>query len=891
MTQERYDVTGMTCAACQAHVQKAVNALPGVRQVSVNLLTNSMTVEYDESDLNSHQIVQAVEQAGYGATLGVQGAGGKATRGPAETPADRARRQYRAMRRRVVWSFVFAVPLFYLAMGHMMGWPLPEIMLGDSNAMIYAFTQFLLLLPILAVNAQYFKGGFTSLWHRAPNMDALIALGAGASVVYGIYALYKIAFGLGHGDMATVSQFSHDLYFEGAGTILALITLGKFFEARAKGRTSDAINALLDLRPKRATILRDGVESEIPAEQVQAGDVLVVRTGESIPTDGVVLSGTASVDESALTGESVPVDKRVGDTVIGATTSRSGYITVRATKVGDETALAQIIRLVDEATSSKAPIAKLADKVAGVFVPIVIALPVVAAAVWLAVGQTPEFALTIAVSVLVVSCPCALGLATPTAIMVGTGRGAANGILIKSAEALEIAHGVDTVVLDKTGTITRGEPRVTDVVHRADVAVDDLLRVAAALERPSEHPLAKAIVAEGERRGLTVPNADGFEQIPGQGVRGVVDGGECLGGNAAMMAASGIDMAPVEHVRDRLAGEGKTPLFFAVDGRLLGVIAVADTVKATSREAIAGMRAMGLDVVMLTGDNARTAEAIGRQVGVDRVVADVLPQDKEREVRRLQDEGRKVAMVGDGINDAPALVRADVGLAIGAGTDVAMESADIVLMRSDLNDVPAAIELSQATIRNIKQNLFWAFFYNIIGIPIAAGCWYAAFDLRMNPMIAALAMSFSSVFVVGNALRLRLFKPKHAARSETAGPDGAADRMTGTVAISTFETSVETSRDASRTAESSSPVRQNGVPSITNQQGGTTMKKTLGIEGMTCGNCVRHVTRALEGLPGASDVSVSLEDKSAQVTVPEDMTDDQITAAVADAGYEVVSIA
>ena len=852
MTQERYDVTGMTCAACQAHVQKAVNALPGVRQVSVNLLTNSMTVEYDESDLNSHQIVQAVERAGYGATPRAREGTGKATSGPTETPADRARRQYRAMRRRVIWSFVFAVPLFYLAMGHMMGWPLPGIMLGDSNAMIYAFTQFLLLLPILAVNAQYFKGGFTSLWHCAPNMDALIALGAGASVVYGIYALYKIAFGLGHGDMATVSQFSHDLYFEGAGTILALITLGKFFEARAKGRTSDAINALLDLRPKRATILRDGVESEIPAEQVQAGDVLVVRTGESIPTDGVVLSGTASVDESALTGESVPVDKRVGDTVIGATTSRSGYITVRATKVGDETALAQIIRLVDEATSSKAPIAKLADKVAGVFVPIVIAIAVVAAAVWLAVGQTPEFALTIAVSVLVVSCPCALGLATPTAIMVGTGRGAANGILIKSVEALEIAHGVDTVVLDKTGTITRGEPRVTDVVHRADVDVDDLLRVAAALERPSEHPLAKAIVAEGERRGLTVPNADGFEQIPGQGVRGVVDGGECLGGNAAMMAASGIDMAPVEHVRDRLAGEGKTPLFFAADGRLLGVIAVADTVKPTSREAIAGMRAMGLDVVMLTGDNARTAEAIGRQVGVDRVVADVLPQDKEREVRRLQDEGRKVAMVGDGINDAPALVRADVGLAIGAGTDVAMESADIVLMRSDLNDVPAAIELSQATIRNIKQNLFWAFFYNIIGIPIAAGCWYAAFDLRMNPMIAALAMSFSSVFVVGNALRLRLFKPKHAARSETAGPDGAADRMTGTVAISTFETSVETSRDASRTAESSSPVRQNGVPSITNQQGGTTMKKTLGIEGMTLRQ-LRQARHPRAGGPAGSE--------------------------------------
>ena len=891
MTQERYDVTGMTCAACQAHVQKAVSGLPGVRQVSVNLLKNSMTVDYDESSLDGRRIVEAVEKAGYGATLERPKAMGAAVPGTAETPADRARRQYRAMRRRVVWSFVFAVPLFYLAMGHMMGWPLPGIVLGERNAMIYAFTQFLLLLPILAVNAQYFKGGFTSLLHRAPNMDALIALGAGASVVYGVYALYKIAFGLGHGDMAMVAQFSHDLYFEGAGTILALITLGKFFEARAKGRTSAAIDALLDLRPKRAVVLRDGAETTIPVEQVQVGDVLVVRTGESIPVDGIVLSGTAAVDESAITGESVPVDKQVGDTLIGATISRSGYITMRATKVGEETALAQIIRLIDEATSSKAPIAKLADRVAGVFVPVVIAIAVVTAVVWLLVGQTPEFALTMAVSVLVVSCPCALGLATPTAIMVGTGRGAANGILIKSAEALEIAHSVDTVVLDKTGTITQGDPRVTDIAHRADATVDDVLRVAGALERPSEHPLAKAIVAEGERRGMTGAIAGGFTQIPGQGVRGVVDGKDCLGGNMAMMTAFGVDVTVAEPIRDRLAGEGKTPLFFAVEGRLLGVVAVADTVKPSSRAAIADMKAMGLDVVMLTGDNDRTARAIGQQVGVDRVVADVLPQDKEREIRRLQDEGRRVAMVGDGINDAPALVRADVGLAIGAGTDVAMESADIVLMRSDLNDVPAAIELSRATIRNIKQNLFWAFFYNIIGIPIAAGCWYAAFDLKMNPMVAALAMSFSSVFVVGNALRLRLFKPRHSALDGSAQADGVPAGAGDAVTVSTFGTDAEPHRETSCTAESSASAMMGDATQPTIQQGGITMRKTLGIEGMTCGNCVKHVTRALEGLPGAIDVSVSLEDKSAQVSVPEGVTDEQITAAVVDAGYEVVSIA
>ena len=752
MTQERYDVTGMTCAACQAHVQKAVNALPGVRQVSVNLLTNSMTVEYDESDLNSHQIVQAVEQAGYGATPRAREATGKATSGPAETPADRARRQYRAMRRRVVWSFVFAVPLFYLAMGHMMGWPLPDIMLGDGNAMIYAFTQFLLLLPILAVNAQYFKGGFTSLWHRAPNMDALIALGAGASVVYGIYALYKIAFGLGHGDMATVSQFSHDLYFEGAGTILALITLGKFFEARAKGRTSDAINALLDLRPKRATILRDGVESEIPAEQVQAGDVLVVRTGESIPTDGVVLSGTASVDESALTGESVPVDKRVGDTVIGATTSRSGYITVRATKVGDETALAQIIRLVDEATSSKAPIAKLADKVAGVFVPIVIAIAVVAAAVWLAVGQTPEFALTIAVSVLVVSCPCALGLATPTALLVGTGRGAQMGVLIKGPETLESTRTIDTVVLDKTGTVTTGAMTLTDAVAEAGVARADLLRFAGALESASEHPIARAIAAGAAQEVGELPTPQDFQNLEGRGVQGVVDGTAVVVGRASLLADWSQHLSPeVSRAKVDAEAAGRTVVTVGWDGEARGILVVADAVKPTSAEAIAQLKDLGLTPILLTGDNEAVARQIAGEVGIDEVIAGVMPADKVDVVTRLQGAGKVVAMVGDGVNDAPALAQADLGLAMGTGTDVAIEASDITLVRGDLRAAVDAIRLSRKTLSTIKTNLFWAFAYNVAAIPVAA--------LGMlNPMLAGAAMAFSSVFVVGNSLRLRGFR-------------------------------------------------------------------------------------------------------------------------------------
>ena len=863
--QEKYNVTGMTCAACQARVQKSVSNLTGVQECNVNLLKNSMVVTYDDKNVNSGQIIAAVEKAGYGASL--QQVKGKSA-AQAVSPVETAKKEYEAMRRRVIWSFVFTIPLFYISMGHMLGWPLPGVFLGTENSMVYALTLFLLVLPVAIINNKYYRMGFKTLFHGSPNMDSLIALGSGASLAYGIYALYKIAWGFGHGNLALVDQFTHDLYFEGAGTILTLITLGKFFEARAKGRTSDAINKLMNLAPKKATVVRDGVESVIPAEEVEKGDILVVKAGESVPVDGVLLEGTGSVDESAITGESIPVGKQIGDKVIGATINQSGYFKMRADKVGDETALSQIIRLVDEATSSKAPIAKLADKVAGIFVPIVIGIALLAMVVWLICGATFEFAMTIAVSVLVVSCPCALGLATPTAIMVGTGRGASNGILIKSAEALETAHSVNVVVMDKTGTITQGKPVVTDLKCHSGVTEDQLLQIAASLEKLSEHPLARAIVAETEKRGTQLLPVEQFEQIPGQGIKGSINELACLAGNQKLLNAEGIHDEALEQLQDQMADQGKTPLFFAAAGKLIGMVAVADVVKPTSKQAIADLQTMGIEVVMLTGDHKKTAEAIRKQVGVDRVVAEVLPQDKEREVHTLQASGKKVAMVGDGINDAPALARADVGIAIGAGTDVAMESADIVLMRNDLLDVAGAIELSKATIRNIKENLFWAFFYNIIGIPIAAGCWYTAFNLKMNPMVAALAMSFSSVFVVSNALRLRFFKPKHGS--------AVSDNTAGTTASVTTE----------------SPVQKISVKQTTIKQsnGGTTMKKELMIEGMMCQNCVKHVTHALDGIPGTSHVQVSLEDKKATVEVPESVTDETLKAAVTEAGYEVTEI-
>jgi len=849
MKKEQFDITGMTCSACSSRVEGCVVKLPGVKDVSVNLLKNSMVVSYDESELSTAGIVEAVENTGYGAIPKSD----PQHKTEAKREVNTAQAEYKAMQQRLFLSALFTIPLFYISMGHMMNWPLPNWLLGMENALVFAFTQFLLLLPVLSINSKYFKVGFRSLLKGSPNMDSLIAIGSGAAAIYGIYAIYKIGIGMGHGDMEMVHTFMMDLYFESAGMILTLITLGKTLEARAKGKTSDAITKLMNLAPKIATVERDGQELQIPVEDVQLGEILIVKAGESIPVDGIVVEGNSSVDESALTGESLPVEKHIGDKVIGATINKSGFIKMQATKVGDDTTLAQIIQLVDEATSSKAPIAKLADKVSGVFVPIVIAIAVISTIAWVLAGYGLEFALSIGISVLVISCPCALGLATPTAIMVGTGKGASNGILIKSAEALETAHSIDTVVLDKTGTITQGTPVVTDILLSGEISREELLQVAASLERLSEHPLAEAVVAEAEKTGYASLSVCDFNQIPGQGISGVIHGELVLAGNRRLMEAFGVPGGALMVQGEELASDGKTPLFFAKSSKLLGVIAVADVVKPTSAQAVAQLSDMGIEVVMLTGDNLRTAEAIRRQVGTHRVVAEVFPQDKEQEIRRLQSEGRKVAMVGDGINDAPALARADVGIAIGAGTDIAMESADIVLMKSDLLDVVTAIQLSKATIRNIKQNLFWAFIYNIIGIPVAAGLFFLPFALKLNPMIGAFAMSFSSVFVVTNALRLRWFKPKH-----------NTNRINRASEIASVQTETE---------------------------GAIPMEKILKIEGMMCNHCAMHVQKALATVPGVAEVTVSLEEKAAKVKLHQSVSDDAFKTVIEDAGYQLSAIA
>ena len=848
MRKEQFHITGMTCSACSSRVEGCVVKLPGVKDVSVNLLKNSMVVSYDESEMNTARIVEAVENTGYGAIPKSD----PQQKAEAKAEVSTAQAEYKAMKQRLFLSALFTIPLFYISMGHMMNWPLPGWLLGMENAMVFAFTQFLLLLPVLIVNGRYFKVGFRNLLKGSPNMDSLIAIGSGAAAVYGIYAIYKISIGMGHGDMEIVHVFMMDLYFESAGMILTLITLGKTLEARAKGKTSDAITKLMNLAPKVATVEREGQTLQIPVEDVQLGDILIVKAGEAIPVDGTVVEGNASVDESALTGESIPVEKHIGDKVIGATVSKSGFLKMQATKVGDDTTLAQIIRLVDEATSSKAPIAKLADKVSGVFVPVVIAIAVIATIVWLLAGYGLEFALSIGISVLVISCPCALGLATPTAIMVGTGKGATNGILIKSAEALETAHGIDTVVLDKTGTITQGKPVVTDMLLSENISREKLLGLAASLEKLSEHPLAEAVVAEAEKIGYENLSVSDFNQIPGQGITGIIDGELVLAGNRHLMETYNIPGGALIKKGEELASDGKTPLYFAKDSKLLGVIAVADVVKPTSAQAVAELSGMGIEVVMLTGDNARTAEAIRRQVGVDRVVAEVFPQDKEQEICRLQNEGKKVAMVGDGINDAPALARADVGIAIGAGTDIAMESADIVLMKSDLLDVVTAIQLSKATIRNIKQNLFWAFIYNIIGIPVAAGLFFIPFALKLNPMIGAFAMSFSSVFVVTNALRLRWFQPKRITNKNSADETTSAQTET---------------------------------------EGANPMEKILKMEGMMCNHCVMHVQKTLAAIPGVAEVTVSLNEKNAKVKLNQDVADEVFKTAIEEAGYQLSEIA
>ena len=868
MKKEVFDITGMTCSACSARIEKGVSGMEGAQEVNVNLLKNSMTVTYDEGRTSPQQIIEKVEDIGYGASVH-SAARQPQTGSPAAAGggSDAASAQMKRMKKRLIVSLVFTVPLFYISMGHMAGWPLPSVLLGTENAMIFAFTQFLLLLPVLAAGGHYFRNGFKNLWRRSPNMDSLIALGSGAAFVYGIYAIYKIAWGFGHGDLELVHHFSMDLYFESSGMILTLITLGKFMEARAKARTSDAITKLMDLAPKTAVLVKDGQETEIPVDDVQTGDVLAVRDGDTVPVDGRIVEGYASIDESAITGESIPAEKQAGDKVTGGTINRTGYFRMEATAVGENTTLAKIIRLVDEATSSKAPIAKLADKVSGVFVPAVIAIALLAAVIWFALGYGFEFSLSIAISVLVISCPCALGLATPTAIMVGTGRGAANGILIKSAEALETAHSVDTVVLDKTGTVTEGKPRVTDVLC-GDSSGKELLSVAASLESRSSHPLAEPILQEAYREGADIREVQEYRMIPGQGIAGKLDGQDCYAGNRRLMQTLGISAESFLPEEERLADEGKTPLYFALGNRLLGLIAAADVVKPTSREAVARMQKMGMDVIMLTGDNARTAEAIRRQVGLETVIADVLPQDKERKVFELQQQGRKVAMVGDGINDAPALARADVGIAIGAGTDVAIESADIVLMKSDLMDVPSAVSLSRAVMRNIKQNLFWALFYNAVCIPVAAGALFIPLGLKLNPMIGAAAMSFSSVSVVTNALRLRFFAPKWK-------HEGTADSGMGSAGCAVM-----------------------GNPEVTEnkeikkeEKGETVMKKTVKIEGMMCMHCAKAVEKALGGVEGVTGVTVSLEEKQAVVEGTDAMKEDALKAAVVDAGYEVTEIA
>lgn len=837
MMTEQFAVTGMTCAACSAHVEKAVSRLSGVQSAPVNLMLGSMTVTYDETTVTESDIIAAVKAAGYGASPASQTDQGQLRRD-----------QDAALRRRkkhLIWSVVFLVPLFYLSMGHMMGLPLPQVL--HTHPLLLGCLQLALVIPILILNRNYFTVGFSRLVKLSPNMDSLVAVGAAAGLVYSLIEMGLLAAGQVSG--------MPDLYFESAGMILTLVTVGKYLEERSRGKTTGAISALLALAPESAVVRRQGQELTIPTEEIVAGDTVIVRQGGRIPVDGVITDGHAAVDESAITGESLPVEKVPGDAVTSATVTSSGYLELRATRVGGDTTLSQIIRLMEEAASSKAPISRLADRISGIFVPVVMAISLTAALLWAFVGgMDVRFCLSIAIAVLVISCPCALGLATPVAIMVGTGQAAQQGILIKSAESLELLHKVQTVVLDKTGTVTMGQPRVTDILCAPGVTEEELLCVAASAEKPSEHPLAHAIVEESQARHIPLCPVSGFRSVPGGGIQATLSGEAVLAGNAGYLAQNGVSLAAMEADAHRLAEDGKTPLFFAESGRLLGCVAVADVVKPDSAKAIAALRRMGRRVVLLTGDNQRTANAIARQIGVDQVIAQVLPQDKAKCVAQLQQQGQRVAMVGDGVNDAPALAQADVGLAIGAGTDIAIESADVVLMKSSLLDIPSAMDLSRAVLRNIKQNLFWAFFYNSIGIPVAAGVLYPALHLTLNPMLAAAAMSLSSVCVVSNALRLRGWKPP---------------------------------------VFSDHPVPTAPLPesAVFQSQGKeeNTVNKTIHIDGMMCAHCTGRVEKALNDLPGV-EATVDLDSKSAAVTCTPDVSDDTLRQAVEDAGYHVTGI-
>lgn len=837
MMTEQFAVTGMTCAACSAHVEKAVSRLSGVQSAPVNLMLGSMTVTYDETTVTESDIIAAVKAAGYGASPASQTDQGQLRRD-----------QDAALRRRkkhLIWSVVFLVPLFYLSMGHMMGLPLPQVL--HMHPLLLACLQLALVIPILILNRNYFTVGFSRLVKLSPNMDSLVAVGAAAGLVYSLIEMGLLAAGQVSG--------MPDLYFESAGMILTLVTVGKYLEERSRGKTTGAISALLALAPESAMVRRQGQELTIPTEEIVAGDTVIVRQGGRIPVDGVITDGHAAVDESAITGESLPVEKVPGDAVTSATVTSSGYLELRATRVGGDTTLSQIIRLMEEAASSKAPISRLADRISGIFVPVVMAISLTAALLWAFVGgMDVRFCLSIAIAVLVISCPCALGLATPVAIMVGTGQAAQQGILIKSAESLELLHKVQTVVLDKTGTVTMGQPRVTDILCAPGVTEEELLCVAASAEKPSEHPLAHAIVEESQARHIPLCPVSDFRSVPGGGIQATLSGEAVLAGNAGYLAQNGVSLAAMEADAYRLAEDGKTPLFFAESGRLLGCVAVADVVKPDSAKAIAALRRMGRRVVLLTGDNQRTANAIARQIGVDQVIAQVLPQDKAKCVAQLQQQGQRVAMVGDGVNDAPALAQADVGLAIGAGTDIAIESADVVLMKSSLLDIPAAMDLSRAVLRNIKQNLFWAFFYNSIGIPVAAGVLYPALHLTLNPMLAAAAMSLSSVCVVSNALRLRGWKPP-------VFPDQPVP---------------------------TAPLPESAVFQSQGKEENT-VNKTIHIDGMMCAHCTGRVEKALNDLPGV-EATVDLDSKSAAVTCTPDVSDDTLRQAVEDAGYHVTGI-
>lgn len=857
--KEKFDVTGMTCSACSSRVEKCVSKLEGVEEVTVNLLTNSMQVKYDENVLEEQGIIDAVVHAGYGASPARESSGfaggskgtavGQAQRQQGENGKNPVQEHLEYMKKRTFWSFVFLIPLMYVSMGHMIGAPLPGFLHGTVNAVAFAMTQFLLCLPVLYINRGYFTKGFSTLLHGAPNMDTLIAVGSAASLVYGIFAIYRMGYGLGVQDMELVERYLHDLYFESAVMILALINIGKYLEARSKGKTSQAIEKLMDMAPKTAFVERDGMVLEIPAEEILPGDVLQVKPGSSVPADGVILEGSTSVDQAAITGESIPVQKNPGDSVIAATMNKAGFFRMKAMKVGKNTTFAQIIRLVEDASASKAPIAKMADKIAGVFVPVVMASALITGIAWVIAGAEFEFALSCAISVLVISCPCALGLATPVAIMVGTGKGAENGILIKSGEVLEVTHNIQSVILDKTGTITQGTPEVTDI-QAFGMEKQELLKIAGALEKKSEHPLAEAVLKKAEEEGILLPEVQEFQAVPGKGIQGKIQGIQYYAGNLKFMEERQIDTSKVEKQVERLAEEGKTPLIFATEEQVLGILAAADLVKPTSAQAIRELKKLGIQVIMLTGDNERTAKAIQKQLDLDTVIAEVLPQDKEREVAKLQAEGKTVAMVGDGVNDAPALARADVGIAIGAGTDVAIESADIVLMKNDLLDVVTAVGLSKAVIRNIKENLFWAFFYNACGIPLAAGLLYPVFGLKLSPMFGAAAMSLSSLFVVSNALRLRFFhvlkKPEVMTREEAVSDKNVVNKE---------------------------------------EMNMYTMK----IEGMMCPHCQAAVTKALNALEGVK-AEVNLEKKEAYVEAGANVSKEELAKAVTEAGYEVLSV-